>query len=116
MLVKNEIEMSSPYPNMRQRDILQKLMQAEWTPHQQLAPAGEGILGNMIRNCWIECRATDHGPSSYRIPDQERQGLLLVSMTLEPCTVRCARPSAICSNCLSKRRPGSPGRSLSRPR
>ena len=72
-LVKDEAEMSSPYPNMRQRDILQKLMQAEWAPYQRLAPAGEGILGNMIRNGWIECRATDHGPASYRITELGRQ-------------------------------------------
>ena len=65
--------MSSPYPNMRQRDILQKLMQSEWTPYQRLAPAGEGILGNMIRNAWIECRATDHDLASYRITELGRQ-------------------------------------------
>ncbi len=65
--------MSSPYPNMRQRDILQKLMQAEWTPYQRLAPAGDGILGNMIRNAWIECRAIDHDLASYRITELGRQ-------------------------------------------
>jgi hypothetical protein len=70
---EDEAEMSSSHPNMRQRDILQKLMQAEWTPQQRLAAAGEGTLGNMIRNGWIERRATDHGPASYRITELGRQ-------------------------------------------
>ena len=63
--------MSGPYPNMRQRDILQKLMQAEWTPHQRLAPAGEGMLGNMVGIGWIERRASGDG-ASYRITETGR--------------------------------------------
>jgi len=62
-------EMTNPYPNMRHRDILQKLMQAEWTPHQRLAPAGDGILGTMLGKGWIERRVADRGIVSYRITD-----------------------------------------------
>ena len=65
--------MTTSYPNMRQRDILQKLMQAEWTPHQRLAPAGERILGSMIGKGWIERRAADRGPVCYRITDLGKQ-------------------------------------------
>jgi hypothetical protein len=43
--------MSSPYPNMRQRDILQKLMQADISDWR-INPAGEGKPGNLIRNAW----------------------------------------------------------------
>jgi hypothetical protein len=48
--------MTNLYPNMRHRDILRELMQAEWTPHQRLEPAGEGMLGNMVNIGWIERR------------------------------------------------------------
>jgi hypothetical protein len=65
--------MSDACPNMRQRDILQKLMQAEWTSRQRLAPAGEGILGSMIDRGWIERRAADAGVVSYRITDLGKQ-------------------------------------------
>jgi hypothetical protein len=72
-LVLDEAEMSSPYPNMRHRDILQKLMQAEWTPHQRLAPAGDGILGTMLGKGWIERRVADRGIVNYRITDQGKE-------------------------------------------
>ena len=68
--------MSNPYPNIRQRNILQKLMQAEWTPHKQLAPAGEAMLGNMISIGWIERRGSD-GHASYRITEMGRQAFRL---------------------------------------
>jgi hypothetical protein len=68
--------MSSPYPNIRQRYILQTLMQAEWTPYQRLAPAGEGMLANMVSIGWIERRAAD-GRASYRITELGRQAFRL---------------------------------------
>jgi DNA-binding PadR family transcriptional regulator len=67
--------MTKPYPNIRQRDVLQKLMQAEWTPHQRLAPAGDRALENMVSNGWIERRAGDS--CSYRITDLGRQAFKL---------------------------------------
>jgi hypothetical protein len=68
--------MSDLLPNMRQREVLQKLMMAEWTPHQRLAPAGEGMLGNMVSASWIERRAAD-GPANYRITETGRQAFRL---------------------------------------
>ena len=65
--------MSKQFPNVRQRDILQKLMEAEWTHHKRLAPAGEGVLGSMISKGWIERRAADEGAVSYRITEQGKQ-------------------------------------------
>ena len=65
--------MTNRFPNMRQRDILQKLMQAEWTPHQRLAPAGDRILGNMVGIGWIERQVADRGIVSYRITDLGKQ-------------------------------------------
>ena len=65
--------MSKQFPNVRQRDILQKLMEAEWTHHKRLAPAGEGVLASMITKGWIERRAADEGAVSYRITEQGKQ-------------------------------------------
>jgi hypothetical protein len=49
-----EGEMNAPYPNARQRQMLQPLMQAQWTPLQRLVPAGETTFGNLITMGWIE--------------------------------------------------------------
>jgi hypothetical protein len=65
--------MGKLFPNVRQRDILQKLMQAEWTTHQRLAPAGEGVLASMTSKGWIERRASDRGAVSYRITELGKQ-------------------------------------------
>jgi hypothetical protein len=65
--------MNALYPNIRQRQILQTLMQAEWTPHQRLAPAGETTLGNLIKMGWIERRAAESGHSTYRMTEVGRQ-------------------------------------------
>jgi hypothetical protein len=51
---------------------LQKLMQAEWTPHPRLAPAGDSILGGLVSKGWIECQSFDDGLSCYRITEQGR--------------------------------------------
>jgi hypothetical protein len=64
---------SNPYANVRQRDILQKLMEAEWTPHKRLAPAGVGVLGSMISKGWIERRVADGRAVSYRITELGKQ-------------------------------------------
>jgi hypothetical protein len=66
-------EVSKPFPNVRQRNILQKLMEAEWTHHKRLAPAGEGVPGSLTSKGWIERRAADEGAVSYRIAEQGKQ-------------------------------------------
>ena len=65
--------MTELYPNVRQREILQILMQAEWTPGPRLAPAGEGVLGNLVTKGWIERRLSDQGPACYRITEPGKQ-------------------------------------------
>ena len=66
--------MDRPYPTARQRDIMQKLMQREWTPLRQLAPAGQTTLENLESKGWIEKR-TESGPASYRITSEGREAL-----------------------------------------
>jgi hypothetical protein len=58
---------------MRQRAVLQKLMQAEWTPHQRLAPVGDRALENMLSKGWIERRTANGDSASYRITDLGKQ-------------------------------------------
>ena len=61
---EGEAEVTSIYPNMRQRDILQKLMQGEWTPYRRLLPAGNMALEVLLSRGWIEHRtAEDSGLS-----------------------------------------------------
>jgi hypothetical protein len=72
LFVEGEIRMTKAFPNARQRDILQKLMQAEWTPHPRLAPAGDSMLAGLVSKGWIECRPADDGPSCYRITEEGR--------------------------------------------
>jgi DNA-binding PadR family transcriptional regulator len=64
--------MERPYPTARQRDIMQKLMQREWTPIRQLAPAGLATLEHLESKSWIEKR-TVSGPASYRITPEGRE-------------------------------------------
>jgi len=65
--------MTKPYPNVRERNVLHVLQQAEWTPLPRLAPAGEAIVRNLVRKAWVEQRMSEHGPSCYRITDLGRQ-------------------------------------------
>jgi hypothetical protein len=62
---------------MRQRDILQMLMRAEWTPRLQLAPAGERMLEGLIENGWIERRVGERAILFYRITESGRQAFRL---------------------------------------
>jgi hypothetical protein len=48
--------MSATYPNVRQRDVLQMLMHAEWTPQSRLAPTSERMLAILAEKGWIERR------------------------------------------------------------
>jgi len=61
--------MTDVFSNARQQDILQKLMQAEWTPHPRLAPAGDSVFGGLVNKGWIESRPADDGPACYRITE-----------------------------------------------
>jgi hypothetical protein len=65
--------MTKSYPNARQRDVLQILQQAEWTPLPRLAPARNETLANLINKGWIERRLAEQGPACYRITDLGRQ-------------------------------------------
>jgi len=47
-------------------------MQAEWTPHPRLAPAGDSMLAGLVSKGWIECRPADDGPSCYLITEEGR--------------------------------------------
>ena len=58
---------------MRQRDILQKLMQGEWTPHRRLLPAGNMALETLLGKGWIERRTAEDGEFGYRITDLGKQ-------------------------------------------
>ena len=46
--------MTDVFLNARQQDILQKLMQAEWTPHPRLVPAGDSVSCGLVNKGWIE--------------------------------------------------------------
>jgi hypothetical protein len=71
-LAEGESQVSS-YPNIRQRDILQMLMRAEWTPRLRLAPAGESMLATLVERGWIERRIGDGAIAYYRITESGRQ-------------------------------------------
>jgi hypothetical protein len=65
--------MNRSYPNARQRDVLQILRQAEWTPLPRLAPAGNTTLEKLVDKGWIERRSAENGPPCYRITELGRQ-------------------------------------------
>jgi hypothetical protein len=64
--------MKDPHPTARQRDVLQKLMQREWTPSRQLAPAGEAMLENLVGKAWIEKRSDSKGGYLFSITKEGR--------------------------------------------
>jgi hypothetical protein len=68
--------MMKPYPNYRQREVLQFLMSGNWMPILRLIPVGETVLANLLQAAWIErnpetsdlYRITEAGRTAFKTP------------------------------------------------
>ena len=68
--------MMKPYPNYRQREVLQFLMSGNWVPILRLIPVGETVLANLLQSGWIErnpetsdlYRITEAGRTAFKTP------------------------------------------------
>jgi hypothetical protein len=63
--------MMKPYPNYRQREVLQFLMSGNWVSILRLIPVGERLLANLVQAGWIE-RSSDMKSDLYRITEAGR--------------------------------------------
>jgi hypothetical protein len=64
--------MMKAYPTHRQREVLQILMTGRWTPLLKHIPAGERMLGNLLRTGWIELSTDPSDGNLYRITEAGR--------------------------------------------
>jgi hypothetical protein len=70
---ESESKVSATYPNVRERDVLQMLMHAEWTPQPRLAPTSERMLAILVDKGWIERRIGDGAIAYYRMTESGRE-------------------------------------------
>ena len=64
--------MMKPYPNYRQREVLQFLMSGNWVPILRLIPVGERLLVNLLQAGWIERSPDMKTRDLYRITEAGR--------------------------------------------
>jgi hypothetical protein len=61
-----------PYPNSRQREVLQLLMSGDWVPIRRQIAVGERLLGNLLQAGWIERSPDGKASDLYRITEAGR--------------------------------------------
>ena len=61
-----------PYPNYREREVLQFLRSGNWVPITRLIPVGEKLLGNLVQAGWIERSSDVKRGHLYRITEAGR--------------------------------------------
>jgi len=64
--------MMKPYPNYRQREVLQFLMSGNWVSILRLIPVGETVLANLVQAGWIERSSDMKIRDLYRITEAGR--------------------------------------------
>jgi hypothetical protein len=64
--------MMKPYPNYRQREVLQFLMSGNWVSILRLIPVGETLLANLVQAGWIERSPDMKTRDLYRITEAGR--------------------------------------------
>jgi hypothetical protein len=64
--------MMKPYPNYRQREVLQFLMSGNWVSILRLIPVGETVLANLVQAGWIERSSDMKTRDLYRITEAGR--------------------------------------------